>query len=96
MHARAIAHLQTALREERIVRRRERLREAARLRPRDRVGNRHGMAFVHDRELGLTAAPDDGHHPVALREPEDPLAGGDDLAGELEPWYVLRAAGGAG
>jgi len=39
---------------------------------------------VHDRELGLTATADDGHHPVADGEVLDRGPDGDDLTGELQ------------
>ena len=45
------------------------------------------------RELGLAAAADDRHHAVAELEAADAAAGGDHLAGELQPRDVGRRAG---
>ena len=79
-----------ALREERVVRGREDLGEAACLRPAETGGNGERDALVHDGQLGLRAAPDDRHHPVADREARDCRPDRHDLAGELEPGDVGR------
>jgi hypothetical protein len=45
-------------------------------------------------QLGLTTAADHGHDAIALLETSGAGAGGDDLAGELEPRNVRRRTGG--
>jgi hypothetical protein len=69
---------------QRIMRRRERLREATRRRPIERVGHGQQVALVHDAELGLSTPTDHRHHPIADGEPPGTTSEGDDLAGELE------------
>ncbi len=61
----ALAHPQARLAEERVVRGREDLREAAGGRALHRVGDRHRLPLVHDAELRLAAAADDRHDAVA-------------------------------
>ena len=78
-----LARQQQRLREERVVRGRVRLHEPARLRPVDAVGHRQRVPRVDDDELGVAAAAEERHHP---------LAGADDLAGALEPGDVDRRA----
>ena len=58
------------------------------------VGHGHGLALVDGRELGLPAAADDRHDPVADREALGARPEGGDLAGQLEPRDVrVRALG---
>ena len=93
VHEEVLAGAEPALREQRVVRSGEDLGEAAGLGPRDAVGDAERGALVHERELGLTAAADDGHHPVADGEVLDSRAGGHDLAGELEAGDVGGGVG---
>jgi hypothetical protein len=92
----ALAHAQPRLREERVVGGREDLGQPARVRERDDVGHRHELALVDDGELGLTAAADDPHDAVALGEALRARPEADDLARQLEPRDVRRAAGRGG
>ena len=56
-----------------------------------RVGrDRDGGSLVHDEPLGLAAAGQHRHHPVADGEPGGAWAQGDDLTGGLEPGDVDR------
>jgi hypothetical protein len=88
----ALAHLQRRLREDRVVRGREDLGDAARLGPVEAVGHGHRLALVHGGELGLAAAADDRHHAIARAEPLGARPARDDLAGELEAGDIRRRA----
>ena len=74
VHERPLAHRQPALGEQRVVRGGEHLGEAARGLPGDAVGHGQGGALVHDGQLGLPAATDHRHHPVADGEALDAAA----------------------
>ena len=96
VHEQALAVRERRLREERVVRGREHLHEAARLDSSSVVGHAERVAFVHRRELGLPAAAEQRHRPVADGEAEHAGADRGDLARALEPGDVGRAPGGAG
>jgi hypothetical protein len=82
-----------ALREQRVVRGREDLRDAARHRPVHAVRDGHELALMHHAQLGLAAAAHDRHDAVAHREARRARPQRGDLAGELEPGDVRRRAG---
>jgi len=48
---------------------------------------------VHDAQLGLSPAADDGHHSISLAEALGARTSGGDLAGELETGDIGRRAG---
>ena len=54
-----------------------------------RSGTGISTRSLHQGELGLTAAADDPHHPVALAEAPDAGTHRRHLAGELESGDVL-------
>ena len=83
VHEQPLAGHQLRLREERVVRRREHLDEAARLRPADRLGDGQHVRLVHDDELRVPAAGEERHHVLAAF----------GLARALEAGDVLRRAG---
>ncbi len=89
----ALTDLQVALREQRVVRGGEHLREATGLGPRDAVGHGQRDAFVHHDPFGLGAAAHDRHDPVAGTEADAVDPGGEDLAGELHTRDVLGESG---
>ncbi len=83
VHEQTLAGLQLGLREERVVRGRIDLDEAARLGPGDVLGNRQRVRLVHGDELGVAAARQQRHHPLpAFR-----------LACTFEPGDVDRRTG---
>ena len=84
---------QLGLGEQRVVRGREDLGDAARRVPVELVGHRHRDALADHRQLGLAAAGDDRHHAVAQLEALDAAAHADHLAGQLETRDVRRYAG---
>jgi hypothetical protein len=92
MHEQPLPHQQLSLGEQRVVRGREDLRDAARGVPVELVGHRHRDTLADERQLGLTAAGDDAHHAVARLESLDATADIDDLAGQLEARDVGRRA----
>ena len=81
-----------ALGEQRVVRGREDLGEATRLRPVQRPGDGHRGPLVDDRQLGLTAAADDREHAVALVEALGVRTARGHLAGQLQARDVRRPA----
>ena len=83
VHEQPLARPQLRLREERVVRGRIDLDEAARLRPRDVLGHRQHVRLVHRDKLGVAAAGQERHHALALL----------GLAGALEPRDVDGRAG---
>ena len=91
-----LAWAQPGLGEDRVVGGGEDLGDAARLRPVERVRDRHRGALVHDGQLGLAAAADDRHHPVADVEALRAGAERGHLAGQLEPGMSGGEPGGAG
>jgi hypothetical protein len=93
VHEEPLTRLQTGLAEERVVRGREDLGEAAGVLPVEDLGDRHRLALVDDGELRLAPAADDRHDPVALVEASRARPPPDDLACELEPGDVGRLAG---
>ncbi len=82
VHEQALAGLQLGLREERVVRGRVDLDEAARLGPRQVLRHREGVRGVDGDELGVPAAREQRHHALAVLR----------LAGALEPGNVDRGA----
>jgi hypothetical protein len=92
----ALARAEAGLGEQRVVRGREHLGQAAGGGPVQALGHGHELALVDDAALGLPAAAHDRHHPVAGGEA--PGAGPErlDLAGELQAGDVGRRAGGRG
>ena len=92
----ALPGLQAGLGEEGVVRGGEDLGQAPGGRPLEPVGDRHELALVDDRELGLPAAADDGHDAIADLEACGVGPERGDLAGELEAGDVLRLAGRGG
>ena len=92
MHEQTLAHPQSRLREERVVRSGEHLGRAARRRPVERIRHGHRGALVQRDHLRLTAPADDRHHAVALLEAEDGVANAHHLPRQLEPGNVLRVA----
>ena len=91
-----LARAQPGLGEDRVVGGREDLGHAARLRPVERVRDRHRRPLVHHRQLGLAAASDDRHHPVTHVEALRVGAERGHLAGQLEAGDVGRRAGRGG
>ena len=67
------------------------LGDAAGRGPVELLGHRHRGALVHDRELGLAAAADDGHDAVATSKRRRRRRR-DDLAGQLQARDVRRRA----
>ena len=80
VHEQALAGSELRLGEERVVRGREHLDEAARLLPGHPVRDRQHVRLVRDRELRLAAARQERHHAPAVR----------GLAGAFEPRHVGR------
>jgi hypothetical protein len=68
MNEQALAGSQLSLREERVVRSCEHLRQAPGLRPVEAPRDRHQLALVDDCELSLATAADDRHHTIAHLE----------------------------
>ena len=89
----AVAERQARLPEERVVGGRVHLHEAAGLRPAQAGGHPERVRLVHHGQLGLGAAADERHHPVADGEPGHARAHGGHLAGHLEARDVLRPPG---
>jgi hypothetical protein len=83
---------QLRLAEQGVVSRDEHLRQAARLRPVERLRHRHRGPLVDERQLRLGAAAHNRHHPVPFLEALGPRPARGDLAGQLEPGDVLRRA----
>ena len=88
----ALAGPQAGLREERVVRGGEHLRNGAGLDPAQALGHRHQLALVDDAQLGLPAAADHRHDAIAVGESLGAGPAGRHLAGELEARDVLRRA----
>src|SRR6202000_1825273 len=88
-----LAAAQLRLADDRVVGGEEDLREAARLAPPEEVGDRHQLALVDDRVLGLRGAGDDRHHPRARLEARHRGGRGDDFAGQLHAGDVAGDAG---
>ena len=65
VYEQALPGPQACLREDRVVRRGEHLRKAARRHPVELARRREQRALVHHRELRLAAAADDPHHTLA-------------------------------
>ena len=84
MHEQVLAGTQPGLREGSVVGGREHLGQAARLGPVEPGRNRHRRALVHDGQLGLPAAPDDGHDAVARAEAAGGRPERHHLPGQLE------------
>ena len=84
--------MRPGLGEQRVVGGGDVLRDGAGLLPRERGGHRDGGALVHDEPLGLPAAGQHRHHPIADREAGGAGPEGDHLAGRLEAGDVDRRA----
>ncbi len=93
VHEQPLADAQARLGQEGVVGGEEDLRRPAGGDPVEPSGTGIATALVDHRKLGLAAAGHDRHHAVALLEAQDAVAGGDHLAGQLEPRDVLRGAG---
>ena len=87
-----VAEAEAGLGEQGVVGGGDDLGEPAGLGPAKLVGDRDGRPLVDHGQLGLPAAADHGHDPVARAEAEDAGANGGDLAGQLQPGDVGRAA----
>jgi hypothetical protein len=92
VHEQPLARAQLALREDRVVRCREDLRQAAGRRPVEPLRHGHQLALVHEAQLSLRAAADDRHHAVADLEAFGARAERRDLPCQLHPRDVLRRA----
>ena len=90
VHEQPLARREPALREERVVRGRVDLDEAAGGRPVERLGHRQRQPLVHDGQLGMAAAAEQRHHTVADREAKRVRPDRRDLARALEAGNVLR------
>ena len=92
VHQQPVAQPEAALGEQGVVGGGDHLGEPAGLGPGEPVGDRDRHPLVDHGQLGLAAPADHGHHPVALGEAVDVGADGGDLAGQLQPGDVGRAA----
>jgi hypothetical protein len=90
VHKQPFAALELRLSEERVVRGREHLGNAACLEPAQRARNRHQLSLVHCRELGLPAPADDAHDPVTFVKALGRWTKRRDFACQLEAGDVLR------
>ncbi len=92
VHEQPLPAAKFRLPDERVISGREDLREAARLRPVERIGDRHQLPLLDHRVLRLRATGDDRHHPRAGLEPRHRRARLDHLARQLHPRDVIRHA----
>ena len=87
-----VAEAEAALGDQGVVGGGDDLGEPAGLGPAEPVRDRDGRPLVDHGQLDLPTPADHGHHPVALGEAEHAGPDGGDLAGQLQPRDVGRAA----
>jgi hypothetical protein len=88
-----VAGAKPGLRDDRVVRREERLGHGRSLFVVEPLGHCNDVALVYGDAIGEPAAADEAEHTVADLPAQHLVAACNHLARHLQPWYVLRSAG---